>query len=141
VKTIAYTSRASRDLSSQDVESILRSCRINNALEGITGILIYNGSAFLQVLEGAKRAVDETLARIERDDRHCEIVLRDERDLPVRAFPTWDMAYLHLPNGELLGGEAVRRALDRPVLPEVLALLQFMAQSMPLAGSVGEAAA
>ena len=137
MKTLAYTSRASRDLSSQDVESILRSCRINNALEGITGILIYNGSAFLQVLEGAKRAVDDALARIERDDRHHEVVVRDDRDLPARVFPAWDMAYLHLPNGEILGAEAVQRALDRPVTPEVFALLQGMAQSMPSASSGG----
>jgi hypothetical protein len=117
-------------LSAGDIEQILHTCRVNNGIDGVTGILIYNGAAFLQVLEGTAQAVDETLERICADDRHRDIVVHDERSIAERAFPTWEMAYLHLPAGELLGARALERALDRPVPEAVSTQLQEISASL-----------
>jgi hypothetical protein len=55
LKSLTYTSLAALDLQPADLEAIHRTARDTNALEGVTGILIYNGIHFLQVIEGAPK--------------------------------------------------------------------------------------
>ena len=50
LKSLTYTSLAKLDLDAGDVEAIHRTAREVNALEGITGLLIFNGTHFLQRL-------------------------------------------------------------------------------------------
>jgi Sensors of blue-light using FAD len=130
LRSLTYSSWASRALVTSDVERILHSCRVNNGLDGVTGILIYNGGAFVQVLEGAPDALDDTLERIRRDPRHRDLSVRDDRPILERNFPNWDMAYLELENGHTLGQEALERALERPVALPTLRLLQEISRTM-----------
>ena len=64
LKSLIYTSWASPSLSSEDVDSILDSARINNPLQGLSGILIFNGAHFMQILEGVEPSVDELVVRL-----------------------------------------------------------------------------
>ena len=50
--SLTYTSLARLDLQSSDLEEIHRSARELNALDGITGLLVFNGTHFLQIIEG-----------------------------------------------------------------------------------------
>jgi hypothetical protein len=52
LKSLTYTSLARLDLEAGDLEAIQRTAREVNALEGITGLLIFNGTHFLQIIEG-----------------------------------------------------------------------------------------
>ena len=70
LKSLTYTSLARLDLDAGELEAIHRTAREMNALEGITGILIFNGTHFLQIIEGARDAIDELLERLRRDPRH-----------------------------------------------------------------------
>jgi hypothetical protein len=79
------------DLSGEDVEAILRTARASNALDGITGLLVFNGTHFMQVVEGAPHAIDDLIDRLRRDRRHSGLEIRDEREIEQRFFPDWSM--------------------------------------------------
>ena len=91
LKSLTYTSLARLDLEASDLEAIHRTAREVNALEGITGLLIFNGTHFLQIVEGAPNAIDELLERLRRDQRHNGVEVRDEREVGERSFPDWSM--------------------------------------------------
>lgn len=91
LKTLTYTSLASLDLSSRDVEEILRTAREVNAIEGITGLLVFNGTHFMQIVEGSEQAIDDLLERLRRDRRHSGVEVRDVRFIEERSFPDWSM--------------------------------------------------
>jgi hypothetical protein len=119
LKILIYTSWARPGLSARDVDDILGSARTNNPLEGITGVLIFNGTAFMQILEGGVDAIDALVRRLAADRRHSNMSIRDERPIEARSFPTWEMAYLQLRDGSFVGEEEVRRALERD-LPDAI---------------------
>ncbi|PWR01801.1 blue light sensor protein [Meridianimarinicoccus roseus] len=75
------------------LSNILMDARKANARDGITGALICRSDIYLQWLEGPETAVEETLARIKRDDRHVELTLHVEGPVPVRAFGDWAMLH------------------------------------------------
>lgn len=119
LKALTYTSWARPGIKADEVDSILSSARINNPLDGITGVLIFNGDAFMQIIEGSEAAIDHLTARLTADPRHSNMSIRDQRAIEARAFPDWSMAYLRLENGEFEGEAAVTRALSRD-LPQPL---------------------
>ena len=119
LKSLIYTSWASPGLRPEDVESILDSARTNNPLHGLTGILIFNGANFLQIVEGAGPSIDELLARLKADKRHSNMSIRDDQVIAQRNFPNWAMAYVRLEDQMFIGEAEVVRLLQRD-LPEPL---------------------
>lgn len=63
----------------------------NNARDGITGYLIFDGETFLQILEGERAAVETTYARIAGDARHREATLLHAGTAEQRSFGNWAM--------------------------------------------------
>jgi hypothetical protein len=91
LKSLTYTSLAALDLKPEDLEAIHRTARDVNALEGVTGLLIFNGTNFLQIIEGAPNAIDDLVERLRRDRRHSGLEIRDEHEMEERSFPDWSM--------------------------------------------------
>ena len=91
LKSLTYTSLARLDLDASDLETIHRTAREFNAIEGITGLLIFNGTHFLQIIEGTPQAIDDLVERLRRDPRHSGFEVRDERTVEQRSFPDWSM--------------------------------------------------
>jgi len=91
IKSLTYTSLARLDLTAEDLEAIHRTAREVNALEGVTGLLIFNGTHFLQIVEGVPQAVDDLVERLRRDPRHHHVEIRDAREISERSFPDWSM--------------------------------------------------
>jgi hypothetical protein len=89
--SVTYTSLARLDPNSSDLEDIHRIARNRNEREGITGLLVFNGTHFLQVIEGAERAVDSLVQRLRADARHSGFEIRDKRKIDQRSFPDWQM--------------------------------------------------
>ena len=131
LKSLTYTSWAGATIGDEDVDSILRSARTNNPLDGLTGVLIFNGSAFVQVLEGAELAVEDMARRLERDPRHFNFRIREERLIESRAFPDWSMAYLRLQHTEFIGEANVQRALGRDLPDSTRNIIKGVTLSLP----------
>ena len=89
--SLTYTSLARLDLDSSDLEDIHRTARELNALDGITGLLVFNGTHFLQIIEGAKHAIEELVERLRLDRRHSGFEIRDKHSIDARSFPDWSM--------------------------------------------------
>ena len=71
--------------------TILSASRRNNEAANITGALAYDESWFIQVLEGERRAIWQTFARINEDERHAGCVLIEMADADCRLFGNWWM--------------------------------------------------
>ena len=89
--SVTYTSLARLDLQASDLEDIHRTAPDQNALDGITGLLVFNGTHFLQIVEGSEKAIDELIERLRKDPRHTGFEIRDRRKVEARSFPEWSM--------------------------------------------------
>lgn len=68
------------------------SCR-NNQRDRITGALALPDGKFVQALEGRRTSLDNLMARLENDQRHCGIVVLGDWPITARLFPGWAMAH------------------------------------------------
>ena len=128
--SLTYTSWAKAGLTDGDVDSILGQSRVNNPLDGVTGLLVFNGGAFVQLIEGGERAIDDLVERLRHDPRHSEFRIRDRRTIARRSFPDWSMGMLRLASGSFEGREAVDRGLERDLPPAVRNLIQAALTSL-----------
>ena len=135
LKTLTYTSWARAGLRPDEVDTILSSAKINNPLDGITGVLIFNGTAFMQILEGSEEAIDGLTSRLVSDPRHSNMSIRDRRLIETRSFPNWSMAYLRLETGEFQGQDEIVKALSRDLPQPVRNIVMGLTQSMLQEGS------
>ncbi|MFM1907862.1 MAG: hypothetical protein RLZZ591_1539 [Pseudomonadota bacterium] len=84
------------DRNEGELGPILESAIRHNREDDITGMLLYSGGNFLQVLEGSKDQVDQTYKRICRDPRHANIIVLMEEKVTERHFGDWSMGYRQL---------------------------------------------
>ena len=98
---LIYMSAATRQIGYKELVDLLVKARANNEALGISGMLVYHDNAFLQILEGEERVVDELYERIHRDKRHthCAMLLRSYID--HHSFPDWSMGFAHTDHEEL----------------------------------------
>jgi hypothetical protein len=119
MKSLTYTSLARLDLEASDLEAIHRTAREANALEGITGLLIFNGTHFLQILEGTPQAIDELVEKLRRDARHSGLEVRDEGFVEQRSFPDWSMELVRVSASYFEARDTVSDRLPDAITPEV----------------------
>ena len=89
------------------MRDILERSRRNNAALNVTGALFFNEIDFAQVLEGERRNIDLTFARIQGDSRHHALSVLFREPVSERGFPDWSMALV----GTTGYGKALWRAL------------------------------
>lgn len=130
LKSLTYTSLASFDLTGEDVEAILAKARELNALDGITGLLVFNGTRFLQIIEGSHQAIDDLVHRLRRDPRHSAFEIRDERDIEGRVFGDWSMELVRVSTDRIEARETVSRSLPDGVPDNVQERLVTMTESI-----------
>lgn len=76
------------------VASILTRSQANNAVDEVTGALMFTDGYFAQVLEGRREAVERVFERIQLDDRHSDVQLLAFSPANARVFPNWAMAFV-----------------------------------------------
>lgn len=130
LKTLTYTSRARLDLSAQDLADIHHSARTLNSLDGVTGLLLFDGTRFLQIIEGSEEAIDNLIARLRRDPRHSAVEVRDERLIDTRSFPDWSMELVRVSAGYLNARSEVGSILPATVSPAVRELVLSMSRGL-----------
>lgn len=80
-------------MSPEDLTKLLLKIRPNNQLNGITGMLLFDGGAFMQVIEGTPADIAHLFSRIQLDPRHKNIVHIVEKPIAKRQFPDWSMGF------------------------------------------------
>jgi hypothetical protein len=124
---LTYTSRARLDLGDEDLAAIHQTARHLNALDGITGLLLFDGSRFLQIIEGSESAIDNLVERLRMDRRHSAFEIRDERFVDRRSFSGWSMELLRVSARFKAARAEVGAILPRQVAAPVRALVLKMA--------------
>ncbi len=95
---LIYVSQAIAGLEYPDLVEILQKSEHNNKKVGITGMLSFGDSMFLQVLEGSRRVVSQTYNRILLDKRHINAELIDFSEIEHRDFSLWSMKVVQFGN-------------------------------------------
>ncbi len=90
---IAYVSSASWNLLPEQVERIVSEARRINALNGVTGVLLYCDGNFMQYLEGDENAVVATFDRIRASESHYQINELMNQPILEREFGDWTMGF------------------------------------------------
>lgn len=90
INQYVYISTA-QGLSRDDIDVILDTCARNNVAQKITGLLLYNGRNFLQLLEGDKASLDPLMSVIEADPRHAGVAILHKGEVAARVCPDWAM--------------------------------------------------
>ena len=94
--TVVYISRATQQVSEDDLVDLLNVSRKNNILDDITGMLLYRNGEYMQALEGEKSKVEALYNKISRDSRHDEIVVLSRKSIVERVFSNWSMGFENL---------------------------------------------
>lgn len=91
---LIYTSAAKqKDLSPEELETILHSSRVNNEKADITGILLFQDGCFFQVLEGDRQTIEPLYRKISFDRRHTNCMKLIIEPIEERCFGQWSMGY------------------------------------------------
>ena len=98
---LIYTSLAEADTQDRDVRDILASSEKNNRANTITGLLLFDGERYIQILEGETQDVETLYEVICQDARHHDLELVHKGGITGRSFTNWRMAYESLPKGIL----------------------------------------
>jgi hypothetical protein len=133
LKTLTYTSRARLDLTDPDLDAIHQTARHLNALDGVTGLLLFDGSRFLQIIEGSEAAIDNLVERLRRDPRHSAFEVRDERHVERRSFADWSMELLRVSAGYRAARDEVATILPEDMAEPVRGLILRMSGEMAAA--------
>jgi hypothetical protein len=91
---LVYVSSAITPFNDDALRVLLANARAANAANGVTGMLLHQAGAFLQVLEGEGLVVDQLYERISRDPRHAHIVLLTRGEIAQRNFADWSMGFV-----------------------------------------------
>ena len=91
---ILYLSQTAHNITDEQVQQILASSRRNNPALGITGVLVYGGGLFMQVLEGPDNSVLRMYTRILDDKRHGDSQIVHISPSTERIFQKWSMGVI-----------------------------------------------
>jgi hypothetical protein len=93
---LIYLSQATRPLSAKALTSLVEQARQANALQHLTGALVYSNQRFIHLLEGEQAALEQTYARIRQDPRHQHLCQVAHHPVAARRFPEWPLAFQSL---------------------------------------------
>lgn len=120
-----YFSRE-QDLGPGGIFGILDQARSANERAGLSGVLVFDRSYFLQCLEGPREELTRTFTRIAADRRHTAVTLMSFHEVGGRDFTEWSMGLVDSTSPQLAG--AVRELLPGSGLsPEALSVDTAMA--------------
>lgn len=108
---LLYTSVASRDIGPDELKRIGALAADRNGVDGISGLLCFDGQKFMQLIEGPRDSIQSLMKRLQRDERHRDIAVIYEAETAKRDFGHWSM------RAELVSSDAQDMAA---LLPEAL---------------------
>lgn len=79
-----------------NVARILAKSRVNNRINGLVGVLYFGNGVFFQCLEGEEQAVNNLLAKLEKDRRHKDLKVISKKYIEKLSFGEWAMKFAPL---------------------------------------------
>ncbi|MET4614626.1 hypothetical protein ABIA71_000171 [Stenotrophomonas sp. 2619] len=92
LRAIAYTSVAFEGIQASDIDRILAAATSFNKVAGVTGVLMFDGTRFLQYFEGPEDGVDSVYQRVLNSRSHLFLRELARGAVLTRHFPRWTMA-------------------------------------------------
>ncbi|MHA6313604.1 MULTISPECIES: diguanylate phosphodiesterase [Pantoea] len=86
LSTIIYRSQLTSCVSPERLQALVDHASSKNMAIQVTGILLFDGQHFFQVLEGTMEAVLDVYQRISQDDRHFNLIELMRDYAPARRF-------------------------------------------------------
>ncbi|PHQ31941.1 BLUF domain-containing protein [Rhodopirellula bahusiensis] len=115
---LVYCSVATRIMTMEDLDGLLKLSREKNARLNVTGILLHSARTreFMQLLEGEKKDVEDLMRVIEMDERHTCVDVMYQDEIKTRSFEDWSMAFRPLDemDSKLLEGYTTFNAESLP---------------------------
>ena len=90
MKAVLYLSKANQEFDKESLKALELQSAENNRKLGLSGYLYFDGSKFLQYLEGEEENLMPLLKKIRQDSRH-EFLCETEEEIPAKRFPEWNM--------------------------------------------------
>ena len=88
---LLYVSVATEAMCDDDLGRIEASSLTFNALNGITGLLCFDGARFIQLLEGREQLVERLLERLKIDPRHKDLETLYGQPIQYKSYGEWAM--------------------------------------------------
>lgn len=106
IARLVYVSTAAPDLPKKELDAILDTARTRNARDNVTGLLVFDGISFMQLLEGDEAVIDGIFREIARDPRHSNVVRIYQEVGVLRQFKGWAMGYEMTHDPRMLKGDS-----------------------------------
>lgn len=101
LRALAYISTAHPDLTLSQLDDLVASAARFNLQAGVTGLLLHDGTRFLQFIEGPEDGLSVAYSRIVAAHSHRDVLLLGRETTSGRFFPYWSMALLPAEPSEL----------------------------------------
>ncbi len=108
LRAIVYVSSATHLMTTPQLERLLTEARARNAVNAVTGVLLYNDGNFMQYIEGLQDDISVTYERIVASKRHQHIISILNQRITQRSFAEWEMGFAQPTKSELLALSTAR---------------------------------
>lgn len=116
LSVLIYQSSANEAFTAEQLRRLASRSSEANASAGITGVLLFDGRRFLQVLEGPEPEVQALFQRLLADPRHRDVQTVLHTGATQRSFSGWSMRLLDVSISTLLPvPEAILDCMDQRV--------------------------
>ncbi|STX51499.1 regulatory protein (GGDEF domain) [Legionella busanensis] len=88
---LIYKSQAKMPFNTSQLTQLAKIARFKNFTQQVSGLLIYSGQEFFQILEGRLDSIESIYNSILNDKRHKDIVLLVKEPITNRTFWRWNM--------------------------------------------------
>ncbi|WP_320826648.1 BLUF domain-containing protein [Reinekea sp.] len=118
---LLYVSSAKGAMTEDDLLYLLEQSRSRNEKLNITGMLLYSGGNFMQILEGEDKDVEDIYDAIKIDPRHKGSILVLKQNIEMRTFPDWSMGFKNYTKKSTNSEGEYEEVLNRKRNPEKFA--------------------
>ncbi|MGJ8560049.1 MAG: BLUF domain-containing protein [Litorimonas sp.] len=122
ILTWLYTSEFTSPKTPAYIDKLVGGFASKNEEIGLTGFMITNGVAVMQLLEGERENITAVRRSITEDSRHTNIHPEVSDVSPVRAYPNWAMRSIALDDYEVLFSE-IERAKIHTIAIKIASML------------------
>jgi len=100
---IMYLSTALVLVPEAELKAMLTRWRQNNSRDQITGMLLYSGEHYVQLIEGDEADLRSLYAKITKDYHHTHIITLADGPINQRSFENWSMGFRSVDEASLAG--------------------------------------